>query len=59
MNKQQLARRIVALAELGDNRALATDGPVPPTHDCLDRKQIVEYFRTAYCLAQMTLGKKP
>lgn len=42
----------MVIAEAGDYRAMATDGPVSKTWEELDDAELHRFFRAAYSLAQ-------
>jgi len=52
MNKD--ATTVLDLIQIAGNRAMAVDGPVPPDHEMLDKKDLIRFFRAAYALAKQT-----
>lgn len=53
--KIALAQTVVRLAESADNLAMSTDGPVPPTWDCMTQKDLKKFFQCSYLLAEKVL----
>lgn len=47
MSEKERLRRIKAIIEAVDNRAMATDGPVPPTLQVMTQREISEIYRLA------------
>lgn len=57
-SRRKLAQIVVREAEAADAHASASDGPVPPTWECMDASQRRRFFRAAYLLAKKQLDQE-
>lgn len=46
------ARVVLEIIKTAENRAMATDGAVPPDHEALSTSELVRFFQVAYKLAK-------